>query len=180
MKRFALLIGLVAALLCIAQGASAQYRPTKIHRSGTHFKTDDGRRIDDSELKDLVGEDIYEETVRGARVQMKIGTGLIWLGVACVGAGLAGAVYTGYVAVNEYNYDSFWEAVKSGKEVYSLYSKVAGVLTFGTSAIGAGIPIRIIGKSRLNWVEDHYNETALDISCNLGLTPSGVGLVLTF
>ena len=179
MKRFAAVCTLVAALLCVAQSAVAQYRPTKIHRVGTHFKAD-GHTLSNSELIDLVGEDIYEETVRGARVQMKIGTGLIWLGVACVGAGLAGAVYTGYVAVNEYNYDSFWEAVKSGKEVYSLYSKVAGVLTFGTSAIGAGIPIHIIGRSRLNWVENNYNENARDISCNLGLTPSGVGLVLTF
>lgn len=178
MKRFAILCGLVAAFLCLAQSASAQYRPTKIHRVGTHFKAD-GNRLSDSELKDLVGEDIYNETVHGARFQMRLGTGLMWGGALCIGAGLAGAVYTGYRAA-EANYDTFWEAVKSSKDIYSMYSKTVGVLTFGTSAFAVGIPIHIIGKSRLNWVEDHYNENARDISCNFGLTPSGVGLVMTF
>lgn len=179
MKRFAILCGVVAALLCLSLRASAQYRPARIHRAGTHFKADDGHRLQDSELKDLVGEDIYNETVHGARFQMRLGTGLMWGGALCIGAGLAGAVYTGYKAADA-NFDTFWDAVKSSKEIYSLYSKTVGVLTFGTSVFAAGIPIHIIGKCRLNWVEDNYNANARDISCNFGLTPSGVGLVMTF
>ena len=178
MKRFAVFCAVVAALLCVSQSARAQYRPTKIHRVGTHFKAD-GRTLSNSELIDLVGEDIYEETVKGARVQLCIGTGLIWGGVACICAGLGYSVYTGYYAAQS-NFDTFWEAVKSSRKVYSLYSTSVSILSFGAGAFATGIPIHIIGRSRLNWVENNYNENARDISCNLGLTPNGLGLVMTF
>jgi hypothetical protein len=49
----------------------------------------------------------------------------------------------------------------------------------GGTALTVGIPLKIIGQSRLNWVENDYNDRQR-ISLNVGATPSGVGLALRF
>ena len=50
----------------------------------------------------------------------------------------------------------------------------------GGALLEAGIPIRIIGKSRLNWVENNYNDYSRNVSLHVGAAPHGVGLTLRF
>ena len=50
----------------------------------------------------------------------------------------------------------------------------------GGALLEAGIPLRIIGQSRLNWVENDYNEYSRNVSLHVGAAPHGVGLTLRF
>jgi hypothetical protein len=50
----------------------------------------------------------------------------------------------------------------------------------GAVLLDVGIPFRVIGQSRLNWVENDYNERNRDITLHFGAAPSGIGLTLTF
>ena len=49
----------------------------------------------------------------------------------------------------------------------------------GGTALSVGIPLKAIGQSRLNWVENDYNEHQ-GYSIHFGSTPSGVGIALRF
>ena len=87
MRKIAILCGLVAAFLCIAQSANAQYA-----RKGANLVDQNKVVLSDQALIMLVGNDIYEQTVIGARKQYKAGNGLIWGGVAGIAAGFVHAV----------------------------------------------------------------------------------------
>ena len=58
-----------------------------------------------------------------------------------------------------------------------MLGSVATVL--GGTALSAGIPLKVIGQSRLNWVENDFNERHT-ASLHLGATPNGVGLAFRF
>ena len=91
--RFAFFCGLVAALLCLTQNANAQYA-----RKGADLVSQNGFTLSDQEIISIVGNDVFDQTVVGARKQYKAGKSLITGGVLGICAGLAGAVYTGYKA----------------------------------------------------------------------------------
>ena len=91
MKRFAFLCGLVAALLCLAQNASAQYAGP-IHRNGAYLADARGNILSDQEVLTLIGEQVYDETYVGASKQRKTGKTLIWSGI---GGLVGGAVLYG-------------------------------------------------------------------------------------
>ena len=91
--RFAFFCGIVAALLCLTQNANAQYA-----RDGYHIVNQNGVALSNQEIIDLVGVDVYEQTVLGAWKQYKAGKSLITGGIIGIGAGLAGAFVTGYQA----------------------------------------------------------------------------------
>ena len=50
MKYLTIFGGLLAAFLCLAQSANAQYLPDRIHRDGANFVDDHHRVLSDSEL----------------------------------------------------------------------------------------------------------------------------------
>ena len=56
---------------------------------------------------------------------------------------------------------------------------VGDSITQGGTAFTAGVVLKTIGKKRLNWVEDQAN-AARGYSLNVGATPNGMGLYLTF
>ena len=181
MKKFALLCGLVAAFLCLAQNASAQY----IHRDGTDFVDDRGVALTDQALIDLVGEDIYFDTVVGARKQYTVGRNLIRSGAITAGAGFAG-IMTGviFLAQSEAGYDRVAQTYYNVDGLGALGATliVTGVLAGFTGCVllDAGLPLKIIGQSRLNWVENDYNDRNGGYALHIGAAPHGVGLTLNF
>ncbi len=184
MRKALILCGFVAAFLCLAQNTSAQYIPNQIHRDGSSFVDGNGRTLSDSELVDAIGEDIFSQTVIGARKQYTAGRKLLISGIAGLGVGIAGIVGGAAIiasagphqASNNDVYFDDKDKAESGAIVAAI-GTVAAVL--GGTALSAGIPLKVIGQSRLNWVENNYNERHA-ASLHLGATPNGVGLAFRF
>ena len=181
MKRFAILCGLVAALLCLTQNASAQYA-----RKGANIVDRSGYVLSDSQLINVVGQNVFDQTVVGARKQYKAGNGLIWGGVLGIAAGIAGSVYSivklndaGYTNVDLTSYEDIKKIMDKDPSIAAMYLGGSALASVGGTAFTAGIILKTIGKKRLNWVEDQAN-AARGYSLNVGATPGGMGLYLNF
>jgi len=172
MKRIAFICGLVAALLCLTQNASAQYS-----RRGVNFLDEGGFTVSDTQLINLVGQNVFDETVVGARKQYKAGNGLIWGGVAGLCVGLAGTVFTGVKLANS-SYTDLETAITNDSSIAAMYLASTAVMSLGGTLFSGGIVFKTIGKKRLNWVADQAN--GVKLSYHVGATPSGVGLALQF
>ena len=190
MKRILKIGGIIAAFLCLSQNVQAQY-VSQIHRDGDSFVDDRGYDLSDKELVDLIGEDIYYETVVGARKQYNAGNRLIRSGAICGGVGLTGIV-AGAIALASsetewdsemfYDGDYYDDVDLDGLATAGIILMATGSVLAATGAVllDVGIPFRVIGQSRLNWVENDYNERNRDITLHFGAAPSGIGLTLTF
>ena len=182
MKKFTLFCGLVAACLCLAQNANAQYAGP-IHRSGAYLADMRGNILSDHEVLNLIGEQIYDETYVGAVKQKKAGKTMIWTGLLGTGVGLAGVVAGSMMVAENAHKDSGNNVVYDNEDK----AKTGAMLLAGgyvLSAVGGvlldiGIPVSIIGKKRLNWVADDYNARK-GLTYQIGATPSGVGFALNF
>ena len=172
MKKLLILCCLVAAFLCIAQNANAQYA-----RKGANIVDLNKTVLTDQAIINLVGNDIYEETVVGARKQFKAGSGLITGGLVGIGAGLAGAVLTGYKAGKD-GYSDLQTAVENDGSIAVMYLASTALVSLGGTAFTGGVVLKTIGKKRLNWVADHANGVAM--TYHVGATPNGFGLALNF
>ena len=184
MKRIAILCGLVAAFLSFAQSAKAQYLPTQIHRDKATFVDERGRTLSDSELVNAVGAEIFTETVIGARKQYTAGRKLLISGIAGAGVGVAGILGgTAMVAAAGPHKDADDKLYFDDEDKAVTGSVVVMLGTIATAMAGTaltvGIPLKVIGQSRLNWVENDYNERQ-GYTLHLGTAPSGVGLTVTF
>lgn len=190
MKRIVLLSCLFAACLFSPRNAQAQYAP-RIHRDHDGFVTQDWRRLSDDELIDLVGEDIYFDTVVGARKQYNAGRKLLTGGLIGIGAGYLAASGGTYMLA-EISERRVRREMEDGRRYYnnwpeSFYAGAGALLAItgytalisGFMALEAGIPLRIIGQSRLNWVENDFNERQ-GLTCRFGPADHGFGLTLTF
>ena len=180
MKRFTFLCGLVAAFLCLAQNAHAQYAGP-IHRQGANLADARGNILSDHEVLTLIGEQVYDETYVGAVKQRKTGRTLIWSGI---GGLVGGAVLYG-VGMNKAQITTSSpkeEMEKAFKDNPGSAGMVLGgtlLMAVGGIALDAGIPISIIGKKRLNWVADDYNARK-GLTYQIGATPNGIGFALNF
>jgi hypothetical protein len=191
MKKIAILCGLVAALLCLTQSAKAQY--VQIHRDGARFVDDRGILLSNQQVRELVGEDVYFETVVGAQKQYRVGRNLIRGGAITFGTGLVSALGGAAILASSGHdyysgYDQYQRKTYRERE-YDEASEAAGVLLLtggyvamlvGGTLLEVGIPIKIIGQSRLNWVENDFNDYSRNVSLHVGAAPSGVGLTLRF
>ena len=193
MKRILLIVGLLAALLCSAQNANAQY--SRIYRDGARFVDNRGMTLTDDDLINLIGEDVYFDTVIGARKQYNAGRRLITGGLIGIGTGYLAASLGTYMLVassentvryysanDNYPYRYDYDEPDPLQAVTGALLAVSGYVALfsGYCALNAGIPLKIIGKSRLNWVENDYNDRARGYSLQFGPAPSGLGLTLTF
>ena len=172
MKRIAIFCGLVAAFLCIAMNADAQYA-----RKGNHIVDQNGAALSDQEITTLVGNDVYEETVVGSMKQYKSGKGLITGGILGIGAGLAGSVLTG-VKAGQKGYSDFETAVRNDSAIAAMYLASSAALSLGGAAISGGIVLKTIGKKRLDWVADQCNSA--NLTYHIGATPNGMGIAINF
>lgn len=183
MKRIAFLCGIVAAFLCFAQNANAQY--AQIHRDRADFVDNRGVVLSDQELIGLIGEDVFFDTVIGARKQYTVGRKLVVSGAAGLGVGLAGilggtAMIAAAGPTQENDGTVYFENddLAVGGAAVMILGSIATAL--GGTALSVGIPFKAIGQGRLNWVENEYNDRARGYSFHVGSTPHGVGLSLTF
>lgn len=178
MKRFAIICGIIAACLCVSFNASAQYVDGPIHRSGANFVDINGNILTDQQIVKVVGDDIFEKTVVGARKQFKAGKGLIWGGIAGIGVGVVGTLVS-LVKMSDAGYEDIDSAVENDPAIGAMFLGSTGLVSAGCSATTAGIVLKTIGKKRLNWVEGEAN-AANNYTFNFGAAPSGLGLTLTF
>ena len=182
MKKVLILSGLVAAFLCLAQNANAQYAGP-IHREGANLADQRGNILTDQEVLTLIGQDIYDQTYVGAQKQRKAGKALIWSGAG----GLVGGTVLYGVGLSkiagEVNQNSSKDEIQTALEKHpgSAGMVLGGTLLMaaGAIALDAGIPLAIIGKKRLNWIADDYNARK-GVAYQVGATPNGVGIALRF
>lgn len=172
--RFAFFCGIIAALLCLTQNANAQYA-----RKGADLVSQNGFTLSDQEIINIVGNDVFDQTVIGARKQYKAGKGLITGGILGIGAGLAGSVLAGVKAAND-GYNDFQRAVENDGSVLAMYLGSVAALSLGSAALTAGIPLKVIGKKRLDWVAEEANRVSGNVTLNVGATPNGFGIALNF
>ena len=172
--RFAFFCGIVAALLCLTQNANAQYA-----RKGADLVSQNGVVLSDQDIVNLVGSDVFEQTVVGARKQYKAGKSLITGGIIGIGAGLAGAFVTGYKA-GKAGYNDMQTALSDDGSIAALYLASAAAASIGSAALTGGIVMKIIGNKRLDWVSEEANRVSGNVSLNVGATPNGMGIVLNF
>ena len=187
MRKIAILCGLVATFLCIAQSANAQYAPSSLRRDHGNLVDARGNILSDAEVLNLVGEQVYNETYVGAKKQYKIGHKLVWGGVAGTVVGL-GAMVGGqslfanntYWAGNDVTEQTIHFS-DEGKGMAGLVLCVGGLLMTSLSSIAleVGIPFTVIGKKRLDWVASNYTSGGL-LTYHVGATPNGVGIALNF
>ena len=185
MKRITILYGLVAAFLCLAQQANAQYLTTEIHREKAHFINNRGMVLSDQELVGLIGEDVFYDTVVGARKQYKAGRTLVISGGIGFGVGVAGVLGgVAMITAAEPRETSQGQVYFNDEDLAAAggASMILGsiVMSLGAVALTVGIPLKAIGQSRLNWVENDYNERSRGYSLHVGSAPGGVGVSLTF
>ena len=185
--RFAFFCGLVAALLCLTQNANAQYA-----RKGADLVSQNGFTLSDQEIISIVGNDVFDQTVIGARKQYRVGGNLIRSGAITLGAGLLSALSgaallvsngpespsSRYYQYQERPYYERDEAAYTGGAL--LLAGGYAAMFVGGALLEAGVPLRIIGQSRLNWVENNYNDYSRNVSLHVGAAPHGVGLTLRF
>lgn len=175
MKRFVLI--LVAFLALGASFAHAQVKPDCLTVKKGQFFDQNGSVISSSQLQQIIGNQVFNDTYVGALKQYKTGKSLIIWGA--IGAGIGWLGYFGFAAayVNKYgtNYkngqmpdDPLMGGMLGGLVVGSL----------GSAALAAGIPLNVIGKKRLNWIADDYNAKASTVSLKVTGSPVGYGLGL--
>ena len=182
MRKVLILCGFVAAFLCLAQNANAQYAGP-IHREGAFLADQRGNILSNHEVLTLIGQDIYDQTYVGAQKQRKAGKTLIWSGI---GGMVGGAVLYGVgisKVAGQVNQNSSSEDIQKALESNpgSAGMVLGGTLLMaaGAIALDAGIPLAIIGKKRLDWVADNYNGRK-NLAYQVGATPNGVGLAVRF
>ena len=175
-----LLTGLLVVCLCFSLNANAQY-VHQIHRNHDGFVNQDGRTLSDVELMDFIGESIYSETVVGARKQYNFGKWLIIGGsigfVAGGLAGLSGVAILSLRATSERDLNHEWSLQRA--RGIALFYGGGSLYILGGLALSTGIPLKIIGRNRLNWVEENYNGHQ-NLTCRFGSTDNGFGLSLIF
>jgi len=185
MKKLFVICVLLAASLGFAQEAKAQFAGP-ITRQKANLVDQSGHILTDSEIIGLVGNDIFEETVVGARRQLKAGKGLIIGGAAGIGTGLVFAVFTGVAMAN--NSAQYDRDMRDGRrdDFYTygyapaLYFCSVAFTSLGLTALGGGIAFRAIGKSRLGWVAEQCNPRSGGVTLEWSATPAGAGIVMRF
>lgn len=175
MKRIAILFGLIAAFLCLAQSANAQYA-----RKGANLVDRNGAVLTDQQIVKLVGDDVFNQTVVGARKQYKVGNGLLWGGVAGMGVGLTGSVISLVNIMKDgHSIEDVDSILDANPRMAALYAGSTILMSLGATAFSAGIVFKSIGAKRLDWVEGKANGE-YSMVLNVGPTAHGVGVALNF
>ena len=177
MKRITLYFFLFATFLCLAQRANAQYA-TDVHQKHGKLVDGGGVVLSDSDVLNLIGDEVYHKTYLGAKKQCKVGRTLIWSGAAGMVAGM-GMMMWGQELFTDSPYMQGIGTETEGKVGLALC--VGGLLvhSLGSAALNVGIPLSIVGNKRLDWVVDNYNGGS-NLTVKVGAAPNGFGLTVRF
>ena len=180
--RFTIFCGLVAAFLCLAQSANAQYAGP-MHRQKANLVDAQGSILSDTEVLNLVGEEIFNETYVGAKKQYTAGRKMIIGGAIGAGASMAISIAGFNLAYDSaYLKESGGIAYRNeGEAIFGFVCYYGGLAAAGLalSVLEAGIPLQIIGKKRLDWVAKEGSK-ATNLTFHAGATPNGIGLTVNF
>ncbi|MBQ1168169.1 MAG: hypothetical protein IIU16_05955 [Bacteroidales bacterium] len=171
MKRF---ISVLTAFLALGLGlAQAQVMPKYLDVEKGQFSNGNGVYYSDAEMLDIIGPEIFNETYVGAQKQYKAGGVLITTGAITLGVGalMAGA----FLGVAAMDYQDSGEIAPRHALGYTSSLLLAAA---GGSALTAGIPLRFIGRSRLNWIAEDYNDKQSNVQLHITGCPVGTGLGL--
>ena len=175
--------------------AWAQYtNPQVLKRAGSHMKLDGVKLSADEQaalLADIDGTD-YTKAWHSASVMRGTGMGLAIGGTAVAAGGIVttflGLVVTvvgagtGAVVGSIGGEESAENAAQQGAQAGSPYITGGLIATgVGLAALGAGIPLWVIGGTRMSKITDSFNQSqSSSAQLTFGSTPSGVGLSLRF
>ena len=146
-----------------------------------------GHKLSDREVLEAIGDEIYDETYRGACKQYKAGNALIKGGVAGMIAGSAISLtslvlsLTGEIVINPETYEVKQVDPSTAIGLIGVGSGLY-VSMLGAVVLSAGIPLKTIGYKRLSWVAENYNESQdrRNYSLRFGAGKYGTGLVVNF
>ena len=184
MKKIITICVLLAACLGFQQEMKAQY-VGRIERENANLVDQSGHILTDDEIIGLVGEDIYYDTVIGARRQLRGGKSLIIGGAAGMGTGLVFSVFA-HVAMANNKVQHDRDMRDGHRDVYTygwapgLFLCSAAFTAAGSLALGGGIALRSIGKGRLGWVAEQCNPRTRDVTLEWSAVPGGAGIVMWF
>ncbi len=156
--------------------------PDRIKLSHGNFYDQNGVWLDETQVRSLFGDDIYQETFVGARKQYRAGRNLLTGGLIVIGAGVACAL----LADADIHAPDFSDEPGYPRETHDHSAEDrmflgALIVLAGGTAINVGIPLMIIGTRRLAWMEDEYNSRPKHAwSLAFRQTRNGAGLVLSF
>ena len=165
MKKVLILIISLSLSICFAQ---AQIRPDYLSVSKGQFYDESGTLISSRQLQQIIGDQIFNETYVGASKQYNAGRKLILWGAIGTGVGLVTGIGIGALGYALDNEGLIAAGVYGGALMASL----------GSAALSAGIPLTIIGKNRLSWIADDYNDSQTNVTLNITGSSSGPGLGL--
>lgn len=188
MKKIFVLLLTVVLAFAAGNNAYAQY----VYEHNGRIVAEDDQVLSDQDVILCVGEDIYKATYAGACKQYKTGNTLITIGSIAAGVGtvgtIAGAVASKYAI--DHGHVTFEE--KDGRRVVTGMSNKAALaflglvggaalLSAGEICLTVGIPLKVIGVKRLDWVAGEYNKTTQPVaSLRFGAGQYGTGMVLSF
>lgn len=186
-KKVFAVIALVLLTTIGAIQTKAQYLPSSLESSRGYLIDQNGDRLSDRDVRMAIGEEIYHDTYVGARKQYQAGDKLLKGGIIGLAAGtavtLSSAILlaTGEVMVNQQTREVTSMDMSAAMGVLGVYAGITA-MTLGAVVLEAGIPFKIIGSRRLNWVAENYNENQRpgNISLRFGAGQYGTGLVLSF
>lgn len=128
------------------------------------------RKLEEDEVCNIIGSDIYEQTYVGAQTQRKAGIVL-----SSVGGGLLGiCLVLSLTGVNMKATDYYSNYM--GCFVGAICTGMAGFASLST-----GITLAVISNKRLNWIESYVRERDGGYAATLSLSSNnGIGLTLNF
>lgn len=184
MKKFFIIL---FGVLCLGMSqAQAQYNPGNLTFSKGQFYDGNGTVLNVDQISQIIGNDIFNETYLGSMKQYKAGKNLVTAGAVGLGVGVAAAVGC-VVSGDWYSHTDEEDYKYTNSDKTMMAGFVGGIIVaaLGGTALGVGIPLLSVGKSRLSWIADNYNETrgaqntvALRVTgCSAG---PGVGVSIVF
>lgn len=154
-------VALVLGFIGMPVRMDAQYATERIDYKRGSFYDAEGFKLGDEQIREVFGNDIYNDTYLSARKQFKAGKIMTDIGLGILGTE---ALFLTLVATNafSYNFDDFGQFL--GAFLVGLYGGII-VTGVGFVSLSTGMILRNIGNSRMKW---------------MSTAPHGVGIAINF
>lgn len=142
------------------------------------FVNEEGVVYTDREVRELIGDEVFNETYKSATNQFFTGRSLFYGGIITSAAGFTIMVGTAMaLAARSLELDDLDGPAPYGYVGMMMLGWTGAVV--GEILLNIGIPFWIIGGSRLHWIEDDYRDRQRGYSLRLSGSSAGPGLGLT-